>query len=239
MRSGAQARTLVCVVLAVGLAAACGGRSHDHPVATASSSGPTTTAAPTGTPAPRPSGLRGRLLEAEAMPGFNAAYRWTEATTGPEDPGTSLGTCQRFAVTSIGAERALVRRYRPADASAAHDRAGELVARFPDPLTARRALAVLEAWRTTCRSHLRGRIHVRVGAFQEVPVVGGRGGWYLLTYGPVPGDPHAGYLDAQGMAVVGPRLALVSMVLAGEDDDHAVGHEPVAVALRRAAQRLH
>jgi hypothetical protein len=239
MRSGAQARTLACVVLAAGLPAACGGRPHDHPVVTASSSGPTTTAAPTGTSAPRPAGLRGRLLEAEVMPGFNAGYRWTEATTGPEDPGTSFGTCQRFAVTSIGAERALVRRYRPAHASAAHDSAGELVARFADPLTARRAFAVLEAWRTTCGGHLRGRTHVRVGAFQEVAVAGGRGGWYLLTYGPVPGDPHAGYLDAQGMAVVGSRLALVSMVLAGEDDDHAVGHEPVAVALRRAAQRLH
>ncbi len=86
----------------------------------------------------------GPLLSAAELPGFNADYRWRPGATTPHEPATSFGTCQRFGLLAIGAERVVVRRYRPpADASASHDRAGELVATFPDAATARRAYAVL------------------------------------------------------------------------------------------------
>ena len=37
----------------------------------------------------------------------------------------------------------------------------------------------------------------------------GTAGWYLLTYGPVQGDPDSQFFDAQGMALVGSRIAMV------------------------------
>ncbi len=56
-----------------------------------------------------------------------------------------------------------------------------------------------------------------------MPAGAGQAGWYLLTYGPVPGDPDARFFDAQGTALVGSRIAMVSMVLAGQDYDYPAG----------------
>jgi hypothetical protein len=253
-RARPLARPLVCAALCLAVATGCGGRSpSDGPGADASA--PSGTATPTdgstpsgsgtgtatGEPAPTtpaPAGLKGRLLSAGALPGFNPGYRWREGPTTPESPSSSFGTCQRFAVTSIGAERVLVRRFRPAGPGAAADRAGEPVAQFPDPATARRAYAVLAAWRGRCADRLTERTRPRVGALQDVPVDGGTGGWYLLTYGPVPGDRDARFFDAQGMAVVGARIAMVSMVLAGQDYTYRAGREPMVQAVQRAAQLL-
>ncbi len=199
---------------------------------------PTPTSSATSSPTPAPARLGDRLLGARELPGFNAAYRWTAGPVRPESPGSSFGTCQRFSVTSIGAERALVRRYRPAVAAAGADRAGELVAQFPDEMTARRAFAVLAAWRAQCADRLQQHARSRVGDLQPVAVQGGRGAWYLLTYGPVPGDRQSQFFDAQGMAAVGSRIALVSMVLAGQDYNYEPGREPMVAAVRRAAARL-
>jgi hypothetical protein len=187
--------------------------------------------------APGGSTLRSRLLAAAELPGFNPDFRWTQGPTAPEDPSASFGTCQRFAVTSIGAERALVRRFRPAD-DGSTDRAGELVATFADTQTARRAFSVLEAWRRQCADRLRAWQQSDVGPLEDVVVTGGRGGWYLLTYGPVPGDRDSQFFDAQGMALVGSRIAMVSMVAAGQDYDYDAGSEPMVAAVQRAAQKL-
>jgi hypothetical protein len=213
---------------------------------TTASPTPTTTSTPaspgsSSTPGTSPSanGPAGRLLSAGEMPGFNDDYVWTAGGTSPESPSASFGTCQRFSTTAIGAERAVVRRFRSAAGDAAPgDSAGELVAEFPDAQTARRAFAVLKAWRARCADRLKNHTRPRVGALQDVPVAGGSGGWYLLTYGPVPGDPDAQFFDAQGMAVVGSRIALVSMVAAGQDYDYEPGQEPAAVAVQRAAGKL-
>lgn len=267
MRTRAAAPALLCAVLCLGAATGCGGTSstdttspqtsgtpsNGEPTPTTPSPSPTTsapattsppatpdtspTSEPTGTPAP--TGLAGRLLSAEELPGFNADYLWTAGRTAPESPSASFGTCQRFSITSIGAERALVRRFRPAAGDAAPgDRGGELVAEFPDAQTARRALAVLKAWRARCADRLKGRTRPKVGALTDVPVAGGSGGWYLLTYGPVPGDPDAQFFDAQAMAVVGSRIAMVSLVLAGQDYNYEPGKEPAVLAAQRAASRL-
>ena len=182
--------------------------------------------------------LRSRLLTADELPGFNAEYRWRQGRTAPENPSTSFGTCQRFGILSIGAERAVVRGFRPASGPAGTDRAGELVATFPDEKTARRAYAVLEAWRGKCADRLARHKSSEVGALQNVPVNGGTAGWYLLTYGPVKGDPDAGFFDAQGMTRVGSRIAMVSMVLVGQDYNYEAGQEPMVEALRRAARKL-
>ena len=259
VRARAVAWAAVCLLGTSG----CGGQDPSDPpdpattsASSASSSPSSSTAAapspdptsgtttppgsPSSTRSTPPTGLAGRLLAADAMPGFNAGYRWTQGPTRPESPSSSFGTCQKFSLTSIGAERALVRRFRPAtsDPSAGHDRAGQLVAQFPDPQTARRAFAVLKAWRAGCAERLRRFTRPKVGPLQDVPVQGGSGGWYLLTYGPVPADPDAQFFDAQGMAVVGARVTMVSLVLAGQDYDYETGQEPAALAVRRAARLL-
>jgi hypothetical protein len=216
---------------------------------------PTTPSSPAGsapasssTPAPTgpagPTGLSARLLDAAELPALATTSAWVVAGTGPERPSSSFGTCQRFALTSIGAERAVVRRFAPrppVPPPARHDRAGELVATFPDALTARRAYAVLEAWQRTCAARLSGlgHTHGHVGDLNDVPA-GDRAGWYLLTYGPVRGEPAARFHDAQGMVLRGSRVAMVLLVhaeQAGHDGDGA-GQLPMATALRRAAHRL-
>lgn len=268
MPTRAATRTLLCAVLCLGAATGCGGTSSTdtagsqtssspptgEPTATPTTSSPSpasptttssdpgtssTSASPDPSPKPAPTGLAGRLLSAEELPGFNADYLWTAGRTAPESPSASFGTCQRFSITSIGAERALVRRFRPAAGDAAPgDRGGELVAEFPDAQTARRAFAVLKAWRARCADRLKGHTRPKVGDLQDVPVAGGSGGWYLLTYGPVPGDPDAQFFDAQAMAVVGSRIAMVSLVLAGQDYNYEPGNEPAVLAAQRAASRL-
>ena len=269
MRTRALARPLLCAALSLVTLltlAGCGGESPsddaDAPASTSTPADPTSTTGPetTGpetTPTESPqspsvppsgnagapparTGLPGRLLAAGQVPGFNDDYRWVQGATGPENPSRSFGTCQRFAVTSIGAERAVVRRFRPAvtDPSARFDRAGELVAQFPDNLTARRAFAVLKAWRARCADRLARYARPRVGALEDVPVDAGTGGWYLLTYGPVRGDRNAQFFDAQGMAMVGSRIAMLSMVLAGQDYNYEAGKEPMVTAVQRAAQLL-
>ena len=197
----------------------------------------------TGEPPSGPGGtLRSRLLTAAELPGFNPQFRWAQGRTAPEDPSASFGTCQRFALTSVGAERAVVRRFRPGGAAAGSSggqvRAGELVATFPDAPTARRAFAVLEAWRATCAERLQRYARSDVGGLQDVSVPGGRARWYLLTYGPVDGDPDARFFDAQGMALVGSRIAMLSMVSVGQDYSYEAGREPMAVAVREAARKL-
>jgi hypothetical protein len=191
-----------------------------------------TSSAPAGT-----GGLRSRLLAAADVPGFNDDFRWTEGRTRSQEPRTPVGTCQRFAMTSIGATDVAVRDYRPVTGGTP-DHATELVAEFPDSTTARRAFAVLKAWRAQCADRL-GRFKTsEVGELQDVSVASGTGGWYLLTYGPVAGDPDAAFFDAQGLAVVGTRIAMVEMVLAGQDYNYEAGQEPMVAAVQRASDRL-
>jgi hypothetical protein len=173
------------------------------------------------------------------VPGFNSSYRWTEASTGPERPRSPFGTCQRFSIRSVGAEQVLVRGYRPTDRRAVPtDRAGELVAQFPDALTARRAFAVLQAWRARCADRLTRFSTADVGKAQPVTVAGGTASWYLLAYGPVPDDMDSIFFDAQGAVLVGSRIAMVTLVRDGQDYDYPPGREPMVAALQRAAQHL-
>ncbi len=191
-----------------------------------------TSSAPAGT-----GGLRSRLLDAADVPGFNDDFRWTEGRTRSQEPQKPFGTCQRFAMTSIGATDVAVRDYLPGTGGT-QDRASELVAEFPDSTTARRAFAVLKAWRAQCADQL-GRFKTsEVGDLQDVSVASGTGGWYLLTYGPVAGDPDAAFFDAQGLAVVGTRIAMVEMVLVGQDYNYEAGQEPMVAAVQRASDRL-
>jgi hypothetical protein len=170
--------------------------------------------------------LEDRLLAGSEVPSADGAGAWADGTTSRQEPGGRFGTCQKFAMTSIGAMRVVVRAYAPSPA-ADDVRAGELVAQFADPDTAARAFEVLKSWRAQCGEELADDHDPRVGALQDVSVPGGAGGWYLLSYGPAAGQPGARWYDAQGMARVGNRIALVALAHA------ATGHgapEPSAVA---------
>jgi len=173
------------------------------------------------------------------VPGFTSSYRWTERSTGPEQPSSSFGTCQRFSMSSVGAEQVVVRSYRPSDKHAVPtDRAGELVAQFPDSATAGRAFRVLAAWRASCADRLSKFTTREVGRAQSVSGTGGTASWYLLAYGPVPDDMDAIFFDAQGAVQVGSRIAMVTLLRDGQDYDYRPGSEPMVTALRRAAKHL-
>ena len=199
---------------------------------------PTTDATADGTGDDSSAGLSSRLLTAAELPGFNQEYRWSGGTTREREPKAPFGTCQRFAMTSIGATAVAVRTFTPPAGAEATDQGGELVAEFPDSTTARRAFAVLTSWRKKCADQLTRYDRSAVGALEGVGVPGGTGGWYLLTYAPVPGDPDAGFFDAQGMALVGSRIAMVELILAGQDYNYEPGQEPMVTAVKRAAAKL-
>jgi hypothetical protein len=193
----------------------------------------TTTAAPV----PRGGSLRRRLLTAREVPGFNDQFRWNAGRTRNGEAAQPFGTCQRFGMSSIGALRTVVRSYTPRPKQS-HDIAAELVASFPDDATARRAFEVLKSWRAKCADRVRGHDRAEVGALEDVAVDAGTGAWYLLTYGPVKNDPDSLWFDAQGIALVGSRIALVRLAVAGQDYNYDAGREPMVTAVQRAAAKL-
>jgi hypothetical protein len=205
-----------------------------------SPSSSTTSSSPSQSPSASPSPTTaatkrsgGPLLSPDEIPAVDGAT-WLTVSTTTKEP-RSFGTCQRFGILAIGAERVVVRRFRPADTGESPNLAGELVATFPDAMTARRAYSVLESWHKQCGSLLRRYTRPEVGAIRAVSVDGGQAGWYLLTYGPVSGAPGKVFLDTQGMALVGKRIAMVSLVRTGAKSDPA---PPMAKALAAAASRL-
>lgn len=188
-----------------------------------------------------PAGPAGALLTAEQLPGFTEAFDWTVAETRDREGRKTFGTCQQFALTSIGASRVVVREFAPAPGSGARSQAsaGELVARFPDSMTAKRAYQVLLSWHDGCAEQLADYRDTDVGPVQQVELETGAatGFWYLLTYGPAEA-PDTAYFDAQGVARAGRRIVALSMRVQGQDYDYPAGAEPMVTALRRAVQQL-
>lgn len=181
--------------------------------------------------------LRSRLLPAADMPGFNDEFQWRPGRTRIGEHQQPFGTCQRFELSDIGALRSVVRTFRPPGAGS-HDIGRQLVASFPDEATARRAFEVLKSWRTTCGDRLSEHKQSRVGRLKSVPLPDGTGAWYLLNYGPTTFDQDAHWYDAQGMALVGSRITLLQLALAGQDYNYDPGTEPMVAAVQRAATRL-
>lgn len=249
---------LTSAALAVTLAACDGSVEIDvaptpdgSPSETASSTptptpSPTPSESPTPTPTPSvsptlepvaPAGLTGRLLAAGEVPGFNEQFTWREARTRKTEGTEPFGTCQKFAMTSIGATRVAVREYVPADGTT-DSSAGHLVAEFPDDETARRAFEVLRSWRGQCDAELADYDQSEIGAFEPVTAEG-EAGWYLLFYGPPEnGSLDEAWFDAQGMALVDNRVAVLVLRTIGQDYNYPSGQEPMVAAVERAAGKL-
>lgn len=213
-------------------------RKPDSPAPTVSES-----SAPSPTPAPSPTSsgpvtLEDRLLTADEVPGFNEQFAWSDGTTSGTEPATLAGTCHQFEMLSIGATDVAYRDYQPDQGT--NSAASELVAEFADEKTAGRAFEVLTAWRERCDKALSKYDSHQVGALQDVPVDGidRTAHWYMLTYGPAEGDAEAVYFDAEGLALVGRRIAVVRMALIGQDHNYDAGEEPMVRAVQAAAGKL-
>lgn len=183
-------------------------------------------------------GIRGKLLTADEVPGFNDRFTWREKSTRLREGRSPFGTCHKFAMTSIGAMRATVRRYVPTGNSPGST-ASHLVAEFADEMTAKRAYEVLKSWRSQCAAELKQHDRADVGRLEPVSLDGDEavGNWYLLTYGPAAG-PDSSYFDAQGLTRVGRTVAVLQMRLEGQDYNYPAGKEPMVAAVQQAAARL-
>jgi hypothetical protein len=202
---------------------------------------PTASASATGTAGePARTTSAGRLLTAEQLSASTGdRSEWLVQRTVRAEPAEPVSRCHRFGLTSIGALRVAARTFRAADPATTAD-AVSLVARFPDPKTARRAYAVLESWHARCKGHLADQQPGEVGALHEVPVTpsGASAGSYVLTYGP--DEAGASWAEAQGLVRVDNLIALVSLRAPADDRPGlAKGLEAsVAAAVRTAADRL-
>lgn len=186
---------------------------------------------------PQAPGIRGKLLTAEEVPGFNEEFSWTVESTRMREGQQPFGTCHKFAMTSIGAAKVAVRTYQPT-AENAGPTASHLVAEFADEMTAKRAFEVLKSWAGECDEELREYDRSKAGSLKPVPMEDAIGHWYLLTYGPAPGDPDASFIDAQGLTRVGSTISALEMRLVGQDYNYPSGEEPMVAAVQNAAVRL-
>ncbi len=179
-----------------------------------------------------------RLLTTEELPRLAGRSSWEEVATRRSEGDQPFGTCHKFAMTSIGAMRVVVRHYaegRGEDTVTA----GHLVADFADDRTARRAFEVLKSWRGQCEEELEDYERRDLGGFQAVTAPGAEAGWYLLSYGPTPeGTPDEGFFDAQGITRVGRRVAALAIRVVGQDYDYPPGKEPMVDAVRKASAKL-
>jgi hypothetical protein len=177
------------------------------------------------------------LLSAQRMPGLNSETTWAESATYPNEGPDFTTVCQLHPWKSIGSTAVVRRDY----AGPAESTAISLVAEFATGRNARRATAVWIAWAHECEATAAAADH-KHPHINDVPyhvrTVVGEGRWWLLTYGPVAGDPQASYLQAFGLVRSNDRLALVRMTSVGQDYSYEPGQEPVAVALRRTARLL-
>lgn len=198
----------------------------DTPTATS-----TETPAPTQT-APPPATAAPVLLDAADLPGLNAEFSWAVASTGETEP-EDLAVCHRFGLLALGADRLEVRTFAPGQPPGADEEpasAVQVVAHFPDRMTARRATAVLRSWRDDCES----RSSVQVSDATAV-AAGQEAAWYLAA-SPTD-DPDLSNLEAVGFVRAGAVVSVVVMRHQGQDYNYETGQEPLALALPRISPR--
>lgn len=191
-------------------------------------------------PAPdRSSGHRAtlavRLLAASEMPALPAAPVWTEARTSHREPEALAGTCHRYDVVTLGATKVAYREFVPAAGTAS---AHHLVAQFADAKTAWRAFEVLKSWRDECLERVAKHDRHEVGELTPVDAGGADAHYYLLRYGPAERRSKAEYVDGEGLALVGTRVAVVRMALVGRGDEVDQVAAPIDAAIRAAVAKL-
>jgi len=260
MRRPVMTMRLVAVAMCLGVLAGCNDdpdtdTSTDEPSVTASDT-PSTPPADddTSTEPPEPTetsvppdddpsdsaGGRAKRAQIPAakLPGFNDQWTWVKESSGP-GPGQDVpSVCMKSSLTAIGG----VNEYRTDFNSPLDDNswAVQQTVVFPDDLTAKTSQSVLEAWQAKCAQQAKslGLKKVQVGQISEVTTPVGAGQQWLVTYRPVPGDPNAAWLQAEGFVRDGDTLTYLVMTTAGQDYNYEPGQEPMAQALIVAAKRL-
>ena len=247
-RVGVEARRVLSgtgLVLAVGVLAGCGASASgdpssgpSSPLTSASSSttpvspGPSGGAAPSASASPRPSGLAGRLLGADHIPGFGGVSAWTIQSTGPAGPEPS-GVCQEYDFATIGARSAVVRSYLPAAGGHQSTTAAERVVAFPDATNTARAGKVLASFRDRCQARLKPQLTgLRVSPARQVSVEGGTASAYTATWHAT--DSSGGiHTQEVGTVLRGSLIAVVTL-----EADTSLGSDPMPAALAAAARLL-
>lgn len=236
-------RLLALALAATVVLAGCGDKDDQPPNPVAGESPPTSSSSPSPTPTPTPSPsptppatLADALLPANEVTGLNQSWVWQEDGTVAAEQ-ELIGYCSRYDVFTLGAEEALHRTYgAPAGSEPELNRAGELVAQFPDEATADRAFQVLLSWHRGCAKRINPDLEAKVGPVAYPQTPGAKAFWYLVTVPEFDMDP--GSFSAFGVTVVGDRVAILTMDSGGPDFIYPRGREPMVGMIRAAAARL-
>ena len=194
----------------------------------------TETPEPTDGPTSPTKGLRAALLTAETLPAPGDVV-WesarTKRGTGPAD----VSVCQVVELHSLGSTRGVTSRFRSGTVGATH-----VVAQFVDELGATQAYEVLGAWLGQCAKQARSRGFDQADAPNGYTDndAGNAAGWALVTYGPVPDDPNAAYIEPQALVRVGDTLSWVVWEQIGQDYNYQPGQTPPERAIPLMTEAL-
>ncbi|MGH3498081.1 MAG: hypothetical protein ACRDP1_11530 [Nocardioidaceae bacterium] len=196
---------------------------------------PSTATTPTATP-PMTSDLTPALLAGATLPALNLQSTWRTGPTTPGDGQAALSICQHSTIASIGAADVLQRQFGAPDVSAT-----QLVARFGDEDSAKRAYSVLDSWLHSCRHQIRfeGGRPIRVpAALTAVNVSAGQGGWSVVFYHSRSASSGDASIEGQALVRVGAYLSWVVERSYGQDYNYAPGHNPPELAIPLLADGL-
>ncbi len=139
---------------------------------------------------------------------------------------------------SNGAVTSWVRTYTSAGTSTA----SQVVGKFADARSAKRAYGSLQGNALDCADELAERGRKPVGGpvqpLTDLEVPSGVAGWGVVFSGPVKSDPNAAHIDAVVVVRVGERVSVVSMHSIGQDYNYEPGQTPPELAGPIVATRL-
>lgn len=184
-------------------------------------------------------GLEATLVPAADLPGFNEQVGWRERATSGKESDPPVWVCQRATQVTYGATDAVQRTYR---ATAGPGRAVQVVGRYADGTSARRAYGALLGNARTCAEALVGRDREPIGAVRplsdlDVPAAAAAA-WGVVFSRPTGGGGAAGFIDAVVVVRVGELVAVVSMSTVGQDFNYLVGESPPELAAPIVADLL-
>jgi hypothetical protein len=189
---------------------------------------------PTDGPTSPPGGLRAALLTADTLPA-PGDVAWGPVTTKRGTGPDGISICQVVELHSLGATRGVTSRFRSGSVSAS-----QVVAQFVDEQGSSQGYDVLQAWLGGCAKQARTRGFDQVEAPRALTPVdaGDAAGWALVSYGPVPGDPDASYIETQSLVRVGDTLSWVVWKQTGQDYNYEEGQAPPELAIPLMAEAL-
>jgi hypothetical protein len=175
------------------------------------------------------------------LPGFNADWTWDKASgrSGPRPTSPGQSRCMQASLTAIGGVLEYSTAYTVAGDP--EDEAVLTTAVFPDEHTAQLAESVLASWQKKCRAYVSRKPDIDSVAVTEdraLQTSVGTAHSRLVGYGPVEGDPDAGYFNGEGYVRDGDVISYLVMHNVGQDYNYDEDKEPVALGLLAAANAL-